>query len=189
MLQRIRDVVRERFDVELAQDVLEHPTLLDSRRVVAADQLQHDGRLDRLIQTHAEQVDMDRVAADRMAGELLEHDRCRAGSVDAQVEHGPGVGECLPQHAGVDLERDRVIPTAVDDPRHVAFPAQAPSGPRASGLALHDFQGCCIGACHRRSMVASAALLGLAENQSARTSCARDVQSALVFRLCQARLS
>ena len=80
-----------------------------------------------------------------MTGELLDHDRRRAGVADAQVEHRAGVREHLAQHARVDLERDRVLAAAVHDAGHLAFPAQPPSGPRTGGLALRDRQRCGVG--------------------------------------------
>ena len=136
VLERVRDVARQRLDRELARDLLEHAALLDPGRVLGADQLEHHGRLDRLVEADAQQIDVDGLAADGVADELLEDDRAAAGAVDPQVEDRAGVGQRLAQLARVDRERDRVLAAAVDDAGHVALAPQPAGRARARRLAL-----------------------------------------------------
>src|SRR5436305_576260 len=75
----------------------------------------------------AGQVDVDGVARDRMARELLEHDRRRVLTVDGQVEDGTGVRESDAQDASLDLEGNGLRAAAVHDPRHHPLAPQ-PSG-------------------------------------------------------------
>ena len=63
--------------VQLARDLLEHAAFLDARGVLDAGQLERHDRVDRLVQAHAQQVDVDGLAAHRVALGLLEHDRRR----------------------------------------------------------------------------------------------------------------
>ena len=132
VLERVRDVGRQRLDGELARDLLEHAALLDAGSVVGADELEHDRRLDRLVEPDAQQVDVHGVAGDRVAGQLLDDDRRAAGAVDAEVEHRAGVGQRLAQHARVDLEGDRVLAAAVYDAGDLALAAQAPRRARSA---------------------------------------------------------
>ena len=142
VLDRVGDVAGQRLDGELARDLLEHAALLDAGRVLGADQLEHHGGADRLVEADPQQVDVHRLAGDRMADELLDHDRRGCGAVDAQLEHRAGVGERVAQHARVDLERDRVLAAAVDDAGDVAGAAQAARRARAGGLAMLDCERC-----------------------------------------------
>ena len=66
-------------------------------------QLEHDRRLDRLVEANAEQVDVHRVAADRVADELLDARPACCGAVDAEVEQGAGMGERVAELPRVDL--------------------------------------------------------------------------------------
>ena len=63
----VRNVGGQRLDVQLARDVLEHAALLDAGRLLDTLELERDGRLDRLVEPHLEQVEVDHVALDRVA--------------------------------------------------------------------------------------------------------------------------
>ena len=125
--------------------MLEHAALLDARSGVGADELERDRRLDRLVEPDPQQVDVDRLAADRVADQLLDHDRSRGFAVDAQIEHRAGVLKGKPQGSRIDLERHRVRPAAVHDPGHVSLAAKAPRGARPGGLAACDGEDACCG--------------------------------------------
>ena len=62
--------------------MLEDAALLDAGRVVAADQLDRDRGLDGLVEADADQVDVDRVAADGVALRLLENRGTRRAAVE-----------------------------------------------------------------------------------------------------------
>ena len=53
--------------VHLARDVLEHAALLDAGRLLDALELERHRRLDLLVEPDLEQVEVDDVAADRIA--------------------------------------------------------------------------------------------------------------------------
>jgi hypothetical protein len=55
------------------------------------------------------------MAVDGMARELLEHDRRPGGAVDAEVDHGAGAREHVPERAVIDLERHRILAASVDN--------------------------------------------------------------------------
>jgi hypothetical protein len=63
-----------------------------------------------------------------MAQKLLDDDRRAALAVDAQVEHGAGVLQGQAKITCSDLKSDRILTTAVHNPRDVAFSAQATDG-------------------------------------------------------------
>ena len=70
----LRNRGRQRFHVDLARDLLEHAAFLDARRLLDAVQLQRDGRLDLLVEVHAQEVDVRRLPVDGMALCLLWRD-------------------------------------------------------------------------------------------------------------------
>ena len=84
MLDRVRDLGRQRLDVQLARDLLEHAAGLDAGGVLGAGELEHDGRVDLLSEVDAQQVDVHRVARDRMTLVVLEHDRRFALALDRE---------------------------------------------------------------------------------------------------------
>ena len=104
VLDRVGDVGRQRLDVELARDLLEHAAGLHAGRVVGAGQLEHDDGVDLLSQVDAQQVDVHRLARDRVALLVLDHDRRLALALDRERDDGAAVGERLAQRARVDLE-------------------------------------------------------------------------------------
>ena len=58
---------RQRLDVELARDLLQHAALLDARRL--ADELHRDRRVDRLVEPNLVEVDVrDRARGSGSAG-------------------------------------------------------------------------------------------------------------------------
>ena len=87
MHDRLGDRRGQRFDVELARYLLQHAAFLDPRGVVGARELERHGGMDRLVEAHAEHVDVHRLPAHGVALGLLEHHRGRFGAVHAQVEH------------------------------------------------------------------------------------------------------
>src|SRR5579862_8856785 len=110
--------------------------------------------MDRLVEAHTQQVEMDRIAGHGMAGELLEHHR-RGPAVELQLEHGAGVGECEPQIARVDRERDRLLATAIDDAGYASGSAQPARRTRAFRLARLHLERCGLSGSHRATMVAT----------------------------------
>ena len=138
VVDRVRDVGGERLDRELARHLFEHAALLDAGRVLCPGEIEHDGGADRHVEPDPEHVDVDRVAGHRVARDLLDHDRNGSIAADAQLEHRAGVGKRVPQQAGVDVERDRVLATAVDHAGHVALAAQPARRPRSGRLATLD---------------------------------------------------
>ena len=69
---RLGDRVRQRLDVQLARDLLEHAALLDAGRLLAAGQLERHDRVDRDVEVDAQQVDVHRLAAHRVVLGALE---------------------------------------------------------------------------------------------------------------------
>ena len=82
----VGDLGRQRFDGDLAGDVLEHAAVLDAGRVVGALELDRDLGLDRLVEPHLLQVEVLEAAADRVQLLLLDHDRDGFGALDLEVE-------------------------------------------------------------------------------------------------------
>ena len=63
VLDGLGDLARERLDVELARDLLEHAALDDPGGLLGAGELERGGRVDRDVEADAEEVDVQRVAA------------------------------------------------------------------------------------------------------------------------------
>ena len=90
----LRHVRGQRLDVDLARDEREHATGLDTDRFT--DEMNDDGRMDRLVEAHLAQVDVRDRPADRMLLVLREDRRMnRRLSLDDDVENrvkprGPG---------------------------------------------------------------------------------------------------
>ena len=74
-------------------DVLEHAALLDAGRLLGADELDRDVGLDLLVEVDLLEVEVDEVAADRVALLLLDHHRDRSRALDLEVEEGAAVHE------------------------------------------------------------------------------------------------
>ena len=82
----IGDVGRQRFDRDLAGDVLEHAAAFDAGGGVGALELDRDLGLDRLVEVHLLQVDVLEAAADRVQLLLLDDDRDGFAALDLEVE-------------------------------------------------------------------------------------------------------
>src|SRR3984885_1239246 len=146
----IRDVTGQSLDRQLARDLLEHTALLDAGRVLSADQVEHHGSADRLVKSDAQHVDVDRHAADRVAGQLLDDHGRGAGAVDAELEHRARVLEGVAQLPLIDLEGDRILATPVDDSGDAAGTPQATRRTRSRDLAALDWKGCALSRGHDR---------------------------------------
>ena len=106
-----------------------------------ARELEHDDRVDRLVHVHAQEVEVDRLAAHRVVLDVLDDHRGRRGAVDREVEHGAGVRERGAQRERIDRERQRLVAAAVDDAGHEALLAQATRRARALDGACVDREG------------------------------------------------
>ena len=105
-LDVLRDVRRQRLDVELPSDLLDDAAHLRAGRL--ADEVHEDGGLNRLVEPHLVKVDVRDRAADRMLLVVLEHGVMRGllavdDDVDDPVE---------PRRAG---QRDTQLPLADDE--------------------------------------------------------------------------
>jgi hypothetical protein len=141
VLDAVGNVAREGLDRELARDVLEDAALRDAGSGVLPYELEPDGGLDGLVQAHAEKIDVNGMAIDRMARELLEHDRGGRVAVDAEIDDGARAGEHVPERAVVDREGNGILAPAVDDAGHEPGPAQAARRPGALGLTSGNGEG------------------------------------------------
>ena len=137
MLDRVGNVVGERLDGELARDVLEHAALARARGALGAEELELHGGLDRAVEAHAQQVDVQRVAAHRMARESLTTTGVDCAPSTLRSSTAPACGEGGAQLARLDLERQGLVATAVDDAGDEALAAQAAHRARPS-LAAGD---------------------------------------------------
>ena len=108
---------RQRLDRDLAGDVLEHAALLDAGRLLGSEQLDRHVGLDLVVELDLLEVEVDQVAAHRVALLLLDHDRDRARSLDLEVEQRAAVDEHVASIARGDLKGPRLRPVAVDDAR------------------------------------------------------------------------
>ena len=128
---RLGDLGRQRLDRELVGDVLEHAALLDAGGVVAAEQLDRDLGLDLDVELDLLEVEVDELAADRVALLFLDHDRDRSRALDIDVDQRAAVKQDVAGVALGDLERPRVVAGGVDDAGDEAVAAQAPALARA----------------------------------------------------------
>ena len=139
----LRHLHRQRLDVDLATHLRQNAALAHSRRVLSAHQLHGDRRLDRLVEPHLLQVDVDQAAAQRILLILLEDRRMRGllpgeHDVENRVE-AAGAAERAAQLALRDTDRVR-LRAPVEDARDETLLAQAPGLPRTDAVALPDFQ-------------------------------------------------
>ena len=103
-------------------------------------QLEHDDGVDRLVHVHAQEVEVDRLAAHRVVLDVLDDHRRRGGVVDLEVEHGAGVRERRAERQRVNCERERLLAAAVDDAGHEPLLAQAARRARALDGARGDLE-------------------------------------------------
>ena len=128
---------RQRLDAHLAQRLREHAALPDARRFVGADEAHADRGVDRPVEPHLLQVDVDDPAAQLVDLVVLE-DRgvALARAVDLDVENRVQAGlagQRAPQLALLDRDRDRVA--AARRARPGRCPACAGGASRASRAA------------------------------------------------------
>ena len=125
-LDVLRHLERQRLDVDLVRHLGEHAALLDAGRL--ADERDHDGGLDRLVEPDLLEVDVRDRAAHLVALVVLEDRRVLAAAVDGDVEHDVAAGRGRQRGAQLALaDRDRDgLGAAVEDARNDALLAQAP---------------------------------------------------------------
>src|SRR5262249_52004912 len=118
---------RQRLDVHLARDLGERAALLHAGRLVAADELDDHRGLDRLVEPHLLEVDVDDGASDRVLLEVLEDRRARGllaleDDVEDRVHPRPARAP-PPQLALRNRDRVRRLAASVDDTRNEALTA------------------------------------------------------------------
>ena len=148
VLDHVGDLGGERLDDDLAQRLFENAALADADGVFGADQLDHHRGLNWLIQPDAHEIDVNRLAVDRVTGQLLEHDRRARATLQLEVQHGAGMGQSVAQLPRVDRESDRFLAASIDHAGHFALAAQPPGRPGAGGLAGLCLQGGCVRISH-----------------------------------------
>ena len=119
---------------------LSTPPSDDAGRLVAALQIEHDDRVDRLVHVDAQEVEVDRLAAHRMVLDVLDDHRGGAAAVDLEIEHGARVGERRAERQRVNREGERLVAAAVDDAGHEPLLPQAARGSRALDGARGDLE-------------------------------------------------
>jgi hypothetical protein len=131
---------RQSFHVQLARDLLEHAPFLHARGILGAGELQGHDRTDRLVQAHAQQIDMHHRAAHGVSLGLLQYHRCGLLAIDAQIQHRAGRRERQAQLAGVRVKAHRLPAAAVHDAGHSFGATQASRRARAAGSAAPHAQ-------------------------------------------------
>ena len=137
----VRDLHRQRLDVEIAADLREDAAFLHAGGL--ADELDRDLRLDRLIEADLVQIDVREPAARHFLLVVLEHRRVCGSLTDDDIENRmqPRVaGQRAPQLPLVHDERVRSLSTPVEHARHEALVPQAPRIGGAAPLALRDLE-------------------------------------------------
>ena len=138
-LDRLRDLHRQRLDVERRRGLVEDAALLDSGRVLGPVQVDVDGRLDRDVEPHFLQVDVADVAANRIALVLLQDRRMLGGlALEHDVEHGVQAGRAGQRSAEIALADDERLRrrAAVENAGNEPLLAQAPRLGRAEPVAF-----------------------------------------------------
>ena len=131
-LEVLRDLHRQRLDVELAADLREDAAFLDAGRL--ADELDRDLRLDRLVEPDLVQIDVREPAARHFLLVVLEHGRDAASLPDDDVENRV--------QARVAGQRAPQLPLVHDESGAASFHARRARPARGPG---------CAGAANRRS--------------------------------------
>ena len=134
------DVARLGVDGEAGEDLVDHAALAADGLGLALEVDRHVD-VDGLVEVDADEVDVEHVAAHRVALHVL-HQRGRALAVHLEVDDG--VEALLGDEGGAQLaplhgEGDRVGAHAVDDARDLAFVAEAAGGAgalRGRGVAV-----------------------------------------------------
>ncbi len=121
--------------------MLQHAALAHAGRILRADEVQRDRSLDRLVEIHAQEVDVHHVAAHWMALGVLEHGGGRGLAV-AQLDDRAGRVQREAQLAGVDGEGLRRLTQPVEDAGDTARAAQAANRTRMRRIARFDGERC-----------------------------------------------
>ena len=146
-LEVLRDLERERLDRDLADDLGEHAALGHADGL--AEELDHDPRLDRLVQPDLLQVDVRERPLERMLLVRLEDRRARGASVEGDVEDRVEAAlarEGPAQLALLDRDCPRLVAAAVDDAGDQTLLAQASrlrgaAAPAVQHFKLHSLAG------------------------------------------------
>ena len=138
----IRNLERQRLHTDLALHLREHAALFHADGL--ADEIDRDGRLDRLVEPHLVQVDVREASARNFLLVVLEHGRMRrllTGEDDVEDRVQAGVaGQRAPELALGHAERMGRLAAPVEDAWDEPLVAQAPRVRRTAALALGDFQ-------------------------------------------------
>ena len=137
----VGDVGRQRFDRDLAGDVLEHAAVFDAGGVLGALELDRDLGLDRLVELHLLQVDVLEAAADRVQLLLLDDDRDGFAALDLEVEERVALADDVRTSRSATWNGGRLRAAGVDDAGHQPVAAQAAGGAGAELRAGSDLQG------------------------------------------------
>ena len=139
-LELLRDLERQRLDVDLVRDLGEDAALLDADRL--ADERDHDGGLDRLVEADLLEVDVRDRAAHLVALVVLEDRRVRRAAVDGDVEHGVASrpASSAPRAARARRSRSRRARRGRRGRPEQPLPAQAPRLGRAESGPLGDHE-------------------------------------------------
>jgi hypothetical protein len=140
-LDTLGNLQRQRLDGHLAEWLREDAALAHAGCVLAAQEMDGDRGVDRLVEPDLLQVDVRDAAAHGIDLVLLEDRRVRAAlAVDLDVEdrvQAAGARERPAQLALLDADRDRLA-GAVEDTRHDSLLTQAARLGRAEPLAVGD---------------------------------------------------
>ena len=141
-LEVLRDLERQRLDVDLVRHLREHAALLHAGRL--ADERDRDGGLDRPVETNLLQIDVRDPPADGIQLVLLQHRGVRLTAVAAEddVQHRvrPGrAGERVAEVAFRNRDRNGGL-APVENAGDQPAPAQATRLGRAEQLPLLDRQ-------------------------------------------------
>ena len=126
--------------------MVEDPAGFDAGSVFGTLELDHDIRLDRLVEFDLLQVDVAERAAHRVQLLLLDHDRARFAAVDREIEQRGALGDHVADVAFGHLEGGRLGAAGVDDAGDEPLAAHAASVAGTEVGARGDVQsGACIG--------------------------------------------
>ena len=141
-LDPLGNLHRQRLDVDLARDLREHAALL--RADGLADELDHDLRLDRLVEADLLEVDVGDAAGDHVLLVVLEDRRMgRLLAFEHDVEdrvQARGAGQDAAKLSLGDTDRVRRLPAPVEDAGNHPVAAQAARIGGTASLALRYFQ-------------------------------------------------
>ena len=128
----VGDLGRQRFDGDLAGDVLEHAAGLDAGRVLGALELDRDLGLDRLVELDLLQVDVLEAAAHRVQLLLLDHDRDGLAALDLEVEERRALARGSPRTSRSATWKARRLRATASRRRPAPGPRRAGGGRCAS---------------------------------------------------------